>query len=403
MGKNAYMVLGYACNQKCACCPCQKDLNIKQKIDIEELKTQINVMKSMGVTDVTISGGEPTIYPEFFEIIEYIINSNIKAHILSNGEKFSNIDFANQFINIAKDKGTTVTTTFHSYKKEEHESQNKSNGSFERSLEGLKYLDNNGILISIKHCITKYNYKDIKNFIKFVVDNFSSNVEIQIWGIDLCGIDKYIADNYFENFKNIKTYIEDALNYFEMINRNNRKQIITLNNLPLCMCDCYYWNYFTLEDAHYIDYTKNNKHEFEKNYGPVSSICKACAFKKFCKGTYKTVFETYGDNIVELPKEEILISKYKNKYVIYNQSNINKLYFSIYNEIQLTPKGLTIYNKKTNVDVNIRLKARQILELMKSLNNGIEKNKLINLFNNFNMKLKSEEIINDWIIKGIIE
>lgn len=403
INKDAYMVLGYACNQKCMCCPCQKDSNLKSIIELEELKIQADKMETAGITDVTISGGEPTIYPDFFEIIEYLVNKNLKVHILSNGEKFSNINFAEKFIKIVKNKEVTVTTTFHSYKKEEHEKQNSSKGSFERSIKGLKFLDDNNIQISIKHCITKYNYKDLKKFIEFVISTFSPKTEIQIWGIDLCGIDKQTSDKYFEEFKNIKPHIEEALDYFETKNTKNRNQIITINNLPLCMCDCYYWNYFTMLNSHYINYLEDNSQEFEINYGAISSNCNTCPFKQYCRGTYKTVFELYGDSIINQPEKEKQINQYKNKYIIYNKENISKLYFSIYDEFYLTPKGFTIYNKKTKIDVNIRLKSGQIIKLINSLDKGIDKKELQSIFKDFINNSNSDEVINEWIIKGIIE
>lgn len=401
--KDAYMVFGYACNQKCMCCPCQKDLNLKPIIELKELKNQVDKMKTSGITDVTISGGEPTIYPDFFEIIKYLIDNNLKIHILSNGEKFSDISFATKFVELAKSNRITVTTTFHSYAREEHERQNGSNGSFDRSIKGLKFLDDNNIRISVKHCITKYNYKDLKKFIEFVTSTFSPKAELQIWGIDLCGIDRQTADKYFVDFKTVKPYIEETLDYFEAININNRNQILTINNLPLCMCDCYYWNYFTIPNSYYINYLESSNKEFEINYGAISSNCNDCPFRQYCKGAYKTIFEVYGDSIVECPQKEKQINEYKSRYVIYNKENLDKLYFSIYDEFYLTPKGFTIYNRKTKIDVNIRLKTKEIIELINVLDKGIEKSKLKKIFNNFTNRLNADEIINEWIIKGIIE
>ena len=403
INKDAYMVLGYACNQKCMCCPCQKDSNLKPIIELNELKNQINKMETAGITDVTISCGEPTIYPDFFEIIKYLIDKNLKVHILSNGEKFSDISFATKFVEVAKCKEITVTTTLHSYKKEEHEEQNGSKGSFERTIKGLKFLDNNNIQISVKHCITKYNYKDLKKFIEFVTATFSPKSEIQIWGIDLCGIDRKTADKYFADFKNVKPYMEETLDYFETININNRNQVLTINNLPLCMCDCYYWNYFTIPNSYYINYLESSNQEFEINYGPISANCNDCLFKQYCKGTYKTVFEMYGDNIVNKPEKEKQINEYKNKYRNYSQANLNKLYFSIYDEFYLTTKGFTIFNKKTKIDVNIRLRTQEIIKLINIVDKGIEKIELQKIFNGFTNKSNTDKIIDEWIIKGIIE
>lgn len=404
--KDAYMVFGYACNQKCICCPCDKQSNLEAVIDLEKLKETVNHLCEIGITDVTISGGEPTISPHFFQMIEYISNKGLNIHILSNGEKFSNDEFIEKFIGIVKEKkvSVTITTTFHSYIDAIHEEQNGSKGSFERSMKGLKLLDENGINIALKHCITKYNYKDLKNFIKLITTDFSPRAEIQLWGIDLCGIDKETANKYFVKFEDIKPYIEEALDYFKKINIDDRNQILSINNLPLCMCDCYYWTYYSLPQAHYyIDYGNKNDEELDLNYGTLSLECKNCPFREYCKGTYISVFEVFGDNIVKKPKNELIIKGHKSKYISYDKNNIKKLYFSIYDGFKLTPRGLYIFNKKNNNDVNIRLKSRDLLKLINIFSEGISKDNAQKIFSEWGFDLNKYNVIEEWMIKGILE
>lgn len=400
--KDAYMVFGYACNQKCICCPCEKDQRLKKVIEIKELQKEIDRMVEIGVTDVTVSGGEPTVYPNFFEVITYLVNKDLNIHILSNSEKFANIEFAKKIVETTRGKNVTVTTTFHSYKELEHEKQNGSKGSFNRSLNGLKFLDENNIQVSLKQCITSYNYKDLKNFIKFLTDNFSARAEIQFWGIDLCGMDEKSARKYFVEFKEIKPYIEEALDYFESIN-TNRNQLLTLNNLPLCMCDCYYWNYFTLpSNRYYIDYKDQEEHSFSQNFGLPFIACKSCNFAKYCKGTYLSVYDMFGNSVIEKPANENVLLQYKPKYIRYNEKNINKLSFSIYCAIYLTAKGLMIVNKKSNYEVNIRLRFKNIVELINSFDEGIEKEEAEKLLKKFGIE-NPENTIEDWMLRGIIE
>ena len=400
--KDAYMVFGYACNQKCICCPCEKDQRLQKVIEIKELQKEIDRMVEIGVTDVTVSGGEPTVYPNFFEVITYLVNKDLNIHILSNSEKFANIEFAKKFVETTRGKNVTVTTTFHSYKELEHEKQNGSKGSFNRSLNGLKFLDENNIQVSLKQCITSYNYKDLKNFIKFLTDNFSARAEIQFWGIDLCGMDEKSARKYFVEFKEIKPYIEEALDYFESIN-TNRNQLLTLNNLPVCMCDCYYWNYFTLpSNRYYIDYKDQEEHSFSQNFGLPFIACKSCNFAKYCKGTYLSVYDMFGNSVIEKPANENVLLQYKPKYIRYNEKNINKLSFSIYCAIYLTAKGLMIVNKKSNYEVNIRLRFKNIVELINSFDEGIEKEEAEKLLKKFGIE-NPENTIEDWMLRGIIE
>lgn len=87
------MVFGYACNQKCICCPCDKQRGLEAVIDLEELKDTVDHLCEIGITDVTISGGEPTISPYFFQMIEYILNKGLNIHILSMVKNLATMNF----------------------------------------------------------------------------------------------------------------------------------------------------------------------------------------------------------------------------------------------------------------------------------------------------------------------
>ncbi len=145
---------------------------------------------------------------DFLYLLEYYLKQGIHVHLLTNGDRFSDRTFADRFLEIVKNgdvsgvrRGSvSVTTTFHSHIPSEHEAQNGVSGSFHRSLTGLRYLDIQGINVAVKHCITRHNYRDLKEYLRFVTDNFSENAEIQLWGIDLSGIDRETAESMFVSF-----------------------------------------------------------------------------------------------------------------------------------------------------------------------------------------------------------
>ena len=396
--KNAYLVLGYACNQKCKCCPLIYRSEREPFVPYEKIKKDLEDMIRFGVTDVTLSGGEPTLHPRFNDIINEFLNAKINVHILSNGEKFANKTFSDEFIKHCKNGDVCVTTTFHSQNPIEHEEQNLSIGSFKRSLDGLKYLDSKKVNIAIKHCITRNNYKDLPLFIQFVLQNFSDNIEIQLWGIDLCGIDDDLAKRNFVSFKEIKPYIEEAVNLFEM---SHSRKSLTINNLPLCMCDCYYWKYYTRpEQDTYIEH-KDNGRKMDANSGPISCNCDSCPFKKMCMGAYYSDFEIIGDDIVSPPILECTANHRNSTYISYAENNIDNNYLSPYVRQHLTYDGLFLVNVLTNYSIKLRLKCSQILVLQNALEKGISDSNLFSMLCQFG--LNANEIINEMQLKGIIE
>ncbi len=397
---NAYLAVGYACNERCRCCPLVHKNDREKFIPLERLIQEANQMVLYGVTDVTLSGGEPTIHPDIIPLIKYFHDKKINVHMLSNGERFSDSVFADEILKLSVDGGVTVTTTFHSWDAVEHEYQNGSQGSFLRSLNGLKYLDKNGLQISIKHCITKNNYRTLSKYIRFVLESFSYQAEIQLWGIDLYGLEQKTAQENFVDFQMIKPYIQEAIDVFEAAGRAG-KQNLNINNLPLCMCDCYYWQYFTSpEKDSYVDHNKGGN-TLEANSGPISIHCKKCMFRSECKGAYFSNFEFFGDDIVSIPEMETMATNVRCHYMFYTEQTMEKVMFSPYLLHRLSRNGYLMINHLTREEVLFRLRIEQILHLQKLLRDGIPVEELTVCLDKFG--LDGVLVTNECMRKGIFE
>ena len=398
--KNAYLAVGYACNQRCRCCPLIDKEHRRMIVSLEDIKKEATIMKNLGVTDVTISGGEPTIHPDFFEIIDFFFEKDIAVHILSNGERFADNEFLTKFLQIAQNHEVSVTTTFHSHVAEEHEYQNQSKGSFERSLSGVRALDVNNVNVSVKHCITSNNYENLPQFLNFVLNNFSINAEIQFWGIDLGGIDEQLAKESFVAYDLVGKFLKTTLDLFES-RSEPRGRVLTINNLPLCMLDAYYWQYFTSPEADtYIEHMQEGR-KMDAISGPASKRCLDCRFRMYCPGAYYSNFDLFGDTIVSQPVKEIRVSSFTPKLVAYDQQNVDYTYFSPYSQVQLHPTGFRLWNTRLGQYVLLRIKTEQMSEIMRLLDNGVKDDILVETFNS--MAIDGTQIVNELMLKGIIE
>lgn len=398
---NAYLAVGYACNQKCRCCPIANNTNKDELIvPFDRIEKEADTMKQLVITDVTISGGEPTIHPDFFNIIDLFFKRNISVHVLSNGERFSEQLFREKFLDAVKGKPISITTTFHSHFAAEHEFQNQSTGSFNRSFEGLKALDAAGINIAVKHCITANNYSELPEFVEWVLNSFSSNAEIQLWGIDVCGVSNDLAREMFVDYKKIGAYIEKTIDLFENID-SNFERVLTINNLPLCMCDPYYWTYFTPpESDNYIEHLQNGR-KMDAISGPASKNCNGCRFRSYCQGVYYSNFDLFGDDIVSQSINETKISTYTPHITVYNQDKINLTYLSPYFQIELHPAGFRLWNTRLGNYVVLRVKTEQMRTILLMLQNGVQDDKLVEALNE--IKVSGAKVVNELMLKGIIE
>lgn len=303
----AYLAISYVCNQKCSFCPCSKEEKKYPYMSIETIKETINNMiDNVGISSIVLSGGEPTLHPYFIEILEFLNKKNLSITVLTNAEKFSNKEFVNEIEKSISIDRLTIVTTIHSEKKEEHERVNLSPGSFERSIQGLKNVSLIGIQAIIKHCITRVNYKDLKNFCVFVNEQFNETVSIQLCSIDYCGLSENEKTKHRVVFPELKKYFEQMFEYY--IEQESQKKVRNLYciNMPLCSADPYYWRFFTGKPMRYNGYASPSvsgdstlSFDVDQNVGTFCDDCKRCKVNEICPGTYKTAFEYFGNSIVK--------------------------------------------------------------------------------------------------------
>ena len=75
-----------ACNYACDHCVDLDILNTGIKYEHEKLKESLDLMAQKGLRSVIlIGGGEPTVYPQFGEIVGFLKDRKIQVSVVSNG------------------------------------------------------------------------------------------------------------------------------------------------------------------------------------------------------------------------------------------------------------------------------------------------------------------------------
>src|SRR3972149_3440722 len=73
------------CNLRCRYCCNRSGMPLKNEISYEKIVSLIDEAKKLGAKSViVIGGGEPTIYPKFKKLIQYIANKNLVPVIFTN-------------------------------------------------------------------------------------------------------------------------------------------------------------------------------------------------------------------------------------------------------------------------------------------------------------------------------
>lgn len=167
----AWFTTNRNCNNNCSWCYAKNTLHSKKVMDFNKAKIAVDELKKRGVKKIVLIGGEPTIYPYFFDMISYIHERDIKVVVASNGRLFKNIEFAQK----AKDAGVDrIDVSIKAIDEDAYFANTNAYGLREMIL-GYHNLKSVGIKTSASYVIVNNSKDEFDRLIDFLVaENFSS-------------------------------------------------------------------------------------------------------------------------------------------------------------------------------------------------------------------------------------
>jgi MoaA/NifB/PqqE/SkfB family radical SAM enzyme len=81
--KKAKIDIGLRCNANCYFCYYRSSLDSPVK-PLDKIKKEIGLLIDAGFTKIELSGGEPTIHPDFIDILSYITEKGAEPSFLTN-------------------------------------------------------------------------------------------------------------------------------------------------------------------------------------------------------------------------------------------------------------------------------------------------------------------------------
>jgi MoaA/NifB/PqqE/SkfB family radical SAM enzyme len=238
---------------------------------LEKIKEEIKKDDS-----IYLSGGEPTLHPRFFDLMNYLkVNfpeQTIK--LLSNARRCSYPDFARRLIESANN--LEVDASIYGPTAAIHDQVTRADGSFEQTRQGLKNLlkyKKGGQVIGLRLVLTKLSYKFIVEYLNLILKEFS--------GMDrLIIIFPEIEGQARQNLDLIRITYQEARRQLGAIKEQLKKfKEIRLYHFPLCALDQALW--------------PNAWRTLPVDEVMFAAPCHRCAAKKYCLGIPKT----YADNM----------------------------------------------------------------------------------------------------------
>jgi radical SAM protein with 4Fe4S-binding SPASM domain len=153
---SVHLDLTWRCNERCV--HCYLDNDGKGEMTTGEIKDVIGQLAECGTFFLAISGGEPLLRRDCFEILEYARALRFNVMLKTNAVMIGPEEAA-RIKQLGIDQ---VQISLYSHRAEVHDAITKLPGSMLRTIDGIRRLKANSVKVSITDVLMKSNHSDAK-------------------------------------------------------------------------------------------------------------------------------------------------------------------------------------------------------------------------------------------------
>ena len=153
------------CNLKCK--HCYRDAGEKdpQELSTAQAKSLLEEIKTAGFKIIVLSGGEPLLRKDIYEIISYAKTIGLRPVLGTNGTLITK----ESALKLKKAGLARVGISLDSKDPLIHDDFRQTKGAFKKSLAGIEAAKEAGLEFQVHTTVTTYNYREIEHLIDFVL------------------------------------------------------------------------------------------------------------------------------------------------------------------------------------------------------------------------------------------
>ena len=324
------------CNLNCAHCrAAATNQDYAGELDTPSALRLLDQIADVGRPIVILTGGEPLMRPDIFELAEYGNARGLRMVMAPNGTLITEA--------VAKKMDASgiqrISVSLDGATKERHDGFRGVEGAFDGALRGIAAAKSQGIEFQVNTTISKYNYDQIPEILK-LAENLGA-VALHIFLLVPTGRGKYIVDqaitaeeyestlNWFYDQKqksNLQLKATCAPHYYRILRQRARKEGLSvtydthgldavtrgcLGGTSFCFishtgivqpCGFLDLNCGDVTKAPFTDIWLGSEiFNALRNFDNLKGKCGACEFKSVCGGCRARAYEATGDYLAEEP------------------------------------------------------------------------------------------------------
>jgi len=208
--KRNWVRLTFDCNDRCIFC-LDAHTHDGTNRDNEEIRAQILDGRRKGAQRLILSGGEPTIHPDFVKFVKLgRLAGYAKVQTVTNGRMFAYPEFLQRCVDAGLSE---ITFSIHGPNARIHDALVGTKGAFEQEVKGLKNaLADGRPIINIDVCVNRGN-------VKVLPDILSTFVELGVKEYDLLHVIPFGRaytegkETLFYDLEEMRPYLLEAFEY----------------------------------------------------------------------------------------------------------------------------------------------------------------------------------------------
>lgn len=163
-----------ACNMRCKHCGSSCTDKLPGELTTEKALQLCDELGELGMKYITLSGGEPTLREDIFQIISRLRKNNVIPNMITNGWNITE-----EFVKKAKDAGIGTVAISIDGLEETHDYIRRP-GSYKKSMEAFNLLSNYDIYTSAITTVNKKNLPELDELKEIFINHDVNSWQIQL-------------------------------------------------------------------------------------------------------------------------------------------------------------------------------------------------------------------------------
>ncbi len=260
-----------SCSNRCLFCMVREEMAMSSHMPFDEIEKKISHLKEGDAID--LFGGEPTLYPRFWDLMDLVAKRKLIIHLASNCRKMSKPDFMER---LSAYPNLNIRTSYLGQNEEIHDYYTNVRGSYRDTVRGMKNVIACKVPLHVNIVIARKNFTALKSMVTQLIDLGVNEVKLSY----LTGYDS--IQQHLVKLDELRPKLVSAI---EILIENGIS--LQIEKAPLCIAPQYI-NY-------HIPESHRGMAESLKRY-LFTNTCKSCKLMKACIGVLPTYHHLFGES-----------------------------------------------------------------------------------------------------------